>query len=248
MTAVTGYAPPVASAFAFQCSTDSTGHLICNNTSGAGIFAGIGVVILVVYLALLVLGIIAYVKIITKAGYSGWWLLIGLVPLVGIVFFFIFAFSNWPVTREVQALRKQMTGSGGYGVGPGGYGGRSGPGGRGPGPFPPGSFPSGTVPPSSIPTAFVATGSSSTGSPAPETTRPGPTTETEHSLAHVPIPTFGQFIRGEPDPDPSPTADPSTAQSEQPGALPPAGWFPAPGGPPGQMRYWDGARWTDHYH
>jgi hypothetical protein len=28
---------------------------------------------------------------------------------------------------------------------------------------------------------------------------------------------------------------------------PPAGWFPSPDGPPGQLRYWDGSGWTDNY-
>ena len=28
----------------------------------------------------------------------------------------------------------------------------------------------------------------------------------------------------------------------------PAGWFPDPSGAPGLLRYWDGARWTEHLH
>ena len=28
--------------------------------------------------------------------------------------------------------------------------------------------------------------------------------------------------------------------------LPPPGWYPDPQAPPGQIRYWDGARWTEH--
>jgi endonuclease YncB( thermonuclease family) len=30
--------------------------------------------------------------------------------------------------------------------------------------------------------------------------------------------------------------------------LPPPGWYPDAEGPPGQVRYWDGARWTEHRH
>lgn len=30
--------------------------------------------------------------------------------------------------------------------------------------------------------------------------------------------------------------------------LPPAGWYPDPTGSPGGLRYWDGARWTEHRH
>ena len=29
---------------------------------------------------------------------------------------------------------------------------------------------------------------------------------------------------------------------------PPAGWYADPEGGAGQMRYWDGARWTEHRH
>jgi cytochrome c biogenesis protein CcdA len=35
--------------------------------------------------------------------------------------------------------------------------------------------------------------------------------------------------------------------NEQPG-LPKAGWYQDPEGDQGRLRYWDGERWTDHYH
>ena len=35
--------------------------------------------------------------------------------------------------------------------------------------------------------------------------------------------------------------------SEEPG-LPAAGWYEDPDGRSGRLRYWDGQRWTDHYH
>ena len=35
-------------------------------------------------------------RILNKAGYSGWWSLIMLIPIVNIVFLWIFAFSKWP--------------------------------------------------------------------------------------------------------------------------------------------------------
>lgn len=50
--------------------------------------------------------IVAGIKIITNAGYSGWWLLVTFVPLVGWVFFFVFAFSDWPVLRELRFYRQ----------------------------------------------------------------------------------------------------------------------------------------------
>ncbi len=68
---------------------------------GSGVLVGV----LVFYLAIAVLGFIAGWKVLTKAGYSGWWIFISLVPLVGVVMFFVFAFSDWPVLKEVRMLR-----------------------------------------------------------------------------------------------------------------------------------------------
>lgn len=73
------------------------------DTSGlsttAVVFAVIaGIVIWLVF-------VIAYVKIITKAGYSGWWILILLVPIANIVMVLIFAYKEWPIQRELAELR-----------------------------------------------------------------------------------------------------------------------------------------------
>jgi hypothetical protein len=38
-------------------------------------------------------------KILSKAGYSGWWCLIGLVPLVNLIMLWVFAFAWWPNLR-----------------------------------------------------------------------------------------------------------------------------------------------------
>ena len=67
-----------------------------------------GVAALVVGIALYVVTLIAYIRILQKAGYSGWWVLIGLVPVVNFVMFLVFAFVRWPVTRENEALRRQV--------------------------------------------------------------------------------------------------------------------------------------------
>ena len=76
--------------------------LLAANGAAAGIILIVGLF----YLVFLVLMIAAWVKILTKAGYSGWWILIGLVPLVNMIMFFVFAFSDWPAlraTRQYQA-------------------------------------------------------------------------------------------------------------------------------------------------
>jgi hypothetical protein len=52
----------------------------------------------------------AYVRIVQKAGYSGWNVLWGFVPLVNIIMFFVFAFSEWPVTRRIKELEHRVFG------------------------------------------------------------------------------------------------------------------------------------------
>ncbi len=193
------------------CVNTSAGQAVCSGTS-TGFLAGLGV-ILFIYLALAVLGIVAAVKIVTKAGYSGWWVLIAFVPIVGTVFVLIFAFSTWPVTREVQHLRAQMAGAGGYA----GFGDAHRMVAPGPG--------FGHAPPVSE--------SESAGSPGSGVSDPtaGPDA----------IPSFGQFLQG----DPVVTATTLAPTGAEAAPLPPAGWFPAPGGGQGRLRYWDGATWTD---
>ena len=200
---------------ALTCVTNSAGQPICTDTS-AGFVAGLGI-LLFVYIAIAVLGIIAAVKVLTKAGYSGWWVLICLVPFVGSVFVLIFAFSTWPITREVESLRIQMADRGGYGR-PGDYG-RAGGYGVSP----------------------------DLGVPGPDPAPSGPVRTTGTPVEAVSMPSFRQ-VTGEVTLRPDAPAAGSTGTT--PAAAPehpPAGWFPSPGGPPGQLRYWDGAGWTDQY-
>ncbi len=42
-------------------------------------------------------------------------------------------------------------------------------------------------------------------------------------------------------------ATPTFVQRAAPASMPPAGWYPDPGGGPA-LRYWDGGRWTEHVH
>lgn len=71
--------------------------------------------------------VIAYIKIITKAGYSGWWVLILLVPIANIVMLLVFAYKEWPIQRELAELRGwanqiQRSQQGQPGAGQQGYG------------------------------------------------------------------------------------------------------------------------------
>ena len=47
----------------------------------------------------LVLYFIPAVKILNKAGYSGWWSVLLLIPLLNIIMIFVFAFADWPALR-----------------------------------------------------------------------------------------------------------------------------------------------------
>ena len=38
--------------------------------------------------------------ILRKAGYSRWWVLISLVPLLNIIMFWVFAFARWPLEER----------------------------------------------------------------------------------------------------------------------------------------------------
>jgi energy-coupling factor transporter transmembrane protein EcfT len=78
------------------------------------------IVAAVIYLAIMVIMLIATVKIVTKAGYPGWWVAVPFIPLIGpfigIVLFFVFAFSEWPIQRELAVARSRQ--GGGYASGP----------------------------------------------------------------------------------------------------------------------------------
>ncbi|HXQ44331.1 MAG TPA: DUF805 domain-containing protein [Acidimicrobiales bacterium] len=69
-------------------------------------------IIVIIYLAIAVVTIVAWVKILNKAGYSGWWVLIGLVPFVNLVMFLVFAFSTWPSQRQQGVGYGPPTGGG----------------------------------------------------------------------------------------------------------------------------------------
>ncbi len=40
--------------------------------------------------------VVPIAKILTKAGYSGWWVICFLIPGLGFVAMWVFAFSRWP--------------------------------------------------------------------------------------------------------------------------------------------------------
>jgi uncharacterized membrane protein YhaH (DUF805 family) len=43
-----------------------------------------------------------YIRIIRRAGYSGWWFLTMFVPIVNIVMLWVFAFAQWPALNRAD--------------------------------------------------------------------------------------------------------------------------------------------------
>jgi hypothetical protein len=77
----------------------------------AAISAYIGVICIIV-LAIVAFSIWCYWRIAVKAGYPGPFSLLLLVPGANLILLILFAFSEWPVERDLKALR--TAGAGGY--------------------------------------------------------------------------------------------------------------------------------------
>jgi len=59
---------------------------------------------LLVVAVLLVAALLGAARAVSKAGYSGWWALLLLVPVVNLVALSIFGGADWPVLRRLRAL------------------------------------------------------------------------------------------------------------------------------------------------
>jgi len=70
-----------------------------------GVVAAFMGIWLLAILAFLVITVIAYWKIFSKAGFSGALSLLMLVPIANFVMLLVLAFSEWPLEREVALLR-----------------------------------------------------------------------------------------------------------------------------------------------
>ncbi len=60
-----------------------------------------GILPLLVLLAHLVAFLVASAVISRKAGYSGWWCLVTLVPFLNMTMIYVFAFIAWPLDTAV---------------------------------------------------------------------------------------------------------------------------------------------------
>ena len=57
----------------------------------------------VIVLVIFVIPIWAWAAIVKKAGFSPWWGLLSIVPLVNIAMLFVFAYSKWPIDDRPTA-------------------------------------------------------------------------------------------------------------------------------------------------
>jgi hypothetical protein len=65
---------------------------------------GLSVWHILIFLIMIAIFAIPYVKIIQKAGYSGWWVLVMLVPLLNFIMLWVFAFARWPVEQRAAGI------------------------------------------------------------------------------------------------------------------------------------------------
>jgi hypothetical protein len=82
----------------------------------AAAVAGLFGVFFLFGLVFTVLIIVAYYFIAQRAGYNPWLSLLALIPGVNFILILIFAFSEWPIQREVRVLKAQLGGGGTPGV------------------------------------------------------------------------------------------------------------------------------------
>ena len=57
---------------------------------------------LIVILLAVLITIVPFWRIFSKAGYSGWLSILMLIPLVNLILLFYFAFAKWPIQREIE--------------------------------------------------------------------------------------------------------------------------------------------------
>jgi hypothetical protein len=68
-----------------------------------------GLSIIGLYVWLLAIGIIALVRILNRTGYSGWWVLIGFVPVVGVIALSRFSKAKWADTASEPSVQKSAS-------------------------------------------------------------------------------------------------------------------------------------------
>ena len=79
-----------------------------NSTVDTAALAPIFITSGIIGLLFIVLAVIIYWKIFSKAGYSGAMGLLMFVPIANIVVLLMLAFAEWPIYKELKSLRQQV--------------------------------------------------------------------------------------------------------------------------------------------
>ena len=59
--------------------------------------------LIVLVIALVIWAVIAiFGRILNRAGYSRWWVLMAFIPVVNLIMLWVFAFADWPVSRTTK--------------------------------------------------------------------------------------------------------------------------------------------------
>jgi hypothetical protein len=58
----------------------------------------VGIIILLAVLTIWAF-VAVFGRIVSRAGYSRWWLVLMVVPLVNLIMLWVFAFADWPVAK-----------------------------------------------------------------------------------------------------------------------------------------------------
>jgi len=80
------------------------------STAVAGAIAAMSGVIIICALVVLAFTVLVYFMIFQRTGMNPWLSLLMLVPIANFIMLIILAFTEWPVQREVRALRAQLSG------------------------------------------------------------------------------------------------------------------------------------------
>ncbi len=68
---------------------------------------GLGLPELVIIMIIGIVIVLPNWKIFSKAGFSGWWSLLMVFPIINILLEYYLAFAEWPIQRELSVLRKE---------------------------------------------------------------------------------------------------------------------------------------------
>jgi len=94
-------------AFLFLLQQDESSRAA---SAGLGaFFAAYFLFVIAISLIVFIFGLIINWRMAAKAGYAGALSLLLLIPLVNIIIIILFAFSEWPIQRELRAARGVRT-------------------------------------------------------------------------------------------------------------------------------------------